>query len=90
MLSGDIAQTSGSAHIEGHDIVLEQVQIRRYIGYCPQHDALLELLSVRQHLQLFARIKGVGGGGGWLAGAAKRGAFGLGAQAPVTARAAPG
>jgi ATP-binding cassette subfamily A (ABC1) protein 3 len=25
----------------------------------PQHDALLELLSVRQHLELFARLKGI-------------------------------
>ena len=26
---------------------------------CPQHDALLELLTCREHLELFARIKGV-------------------------------
>ena len=37
----------------------EQVQIRKHIGYCPQHDALLELLTVREHLQLYARAKGV-------------------------------
>jgi len=33
--------------------------VRRYIGYCPQHDALLDKLTVREHLELFARIKGV-------------------------------
>lgn len=33
--------------------------IRRKIGYCPQFDALLELLTVREHLELFARIKGI-------------------------------
>ena len=27
--------------------------------YCPQHDALLNRLTVREHLELFARIKGV-------------------------------
>ena len=33
--------------------------MRRLIGYCPQHDALLDLLTVREHLELYARIKGV-------------------------------
>ena len=59
MLSGDISQTSGEAAIEGLSIRTEQVAIRRHIGYCPQHDALLELLTVREHLELFARIKSV-------------------------------
>jgi len=47
MLSGDIHQTSGEAIIEGLNIRTEQQRIRQYIGYCPQHDALLELLTVR-------------------------------------------
>ena len=59
MLSGDIHQTSGEATIEGLSIRTEQQQIRQHIGYCPQHDALLELLTVREHLRLFAQIKGV-------------------------------
>lgn len=29
------------------------------IGYCPQFDALLEFLTAREHLELYARIKGV-------------------------------
>jgi ATP-binding cassette subfamily A (ABC1) protein 3 len=29
------------------------------IGYCPQFDALLEFLTVQEHLELYARIKGV-------------------------------
>ena len=33
--------------------------MRRLLGYCPQHDPLLEVLTVREHLQLYARIKGV-------------------------------
>lgn len=33
--------------------------VRRLIGYCPQHDALLDLLTVREHLHLYARIKGI-------------------------------
>jgi ABC-type multidrug transport system ATPase subunit len=29
------------------------------LGYCPQFDALLDLLTVREHLELYARIKSV-------------------------------
>jgi hypothetical protein len=29
------------------------------VGYCPQRDPLLDLLTPREHLQLYARIKGV-------------------------------
>ncbi|CBJ29591.1 conserved unknown protein [Ectocarpus siliculosus] len=59
ILSGDICPTRGKASIAGHDILTEQNQLRRYIGYCPQDDALLDLLTVEEHLLLYARIKGV-------------------------------
>lgn len=32
---------------------------RKYIGYCPQFDALLELLTSKEHLELYAAIKGI-------------------------------
>jgi len=59
MLSGDIVPTSGTATISGHDVLREQIECRRLIGYCPQFDAILDLLSVREHLEMYARIKGV-------------------------------
>jgi ATP-binding cassette subfamily A (ABC1) protein 3 len=59
MLTGDVLPTSGAAALGGFDIIEEQPQVRRLLGYCPQFDALLELLSVREHLFLYGRIKGV-------------------------------
>ncbi|KAG6587048.1 ATP-binding Cassette (ABC) Superfamily [Phytophthora cinnamomi] len=59
MMTGDILPTSGSGTLGGFDILSEQLEVRRLIGYCPQFDALFELMSVREHLELFARIKGV-------------------------------
>ncbi|RLN06400.1 hypothetical protein BBJ28_00020925 [Nothophytophthora sp. Chile5] len=59
MLTGDIVPTSGNATLSGFDILTQQVQVRRQIGYCPQFDALIDLLTVREHLELFAKIKGV-------------------------------
>jgi ATP-binding cassette subfamily A (ABC1) protein 3 len=59
ILSGDILPTSGGAQLAGLDIITQQLQVRRLLGYCPQFDAILDLLSVREHLELYARIKGV-------------------------------
>jgi len=35
------------------------VTVRRLVGYCPQFDALIDNLTGREHLCLFARIKGI-------------------------------
>ncbi|KAJ0412877.1 hypothetical protein ATCC90586_002507 [Pythium insidiosum] len=59
MLTGDVLPSSGTARLDGLDILSQQLAVRRRLGYCPQFDALFELLSVREHLELFARIKGV-------------------------------
>ncbi|KAF1321194.1 Abc transporter a family member 1, partial [Globisporangium splendens] len=59
MLTGDVVPSSGSATLSGFDILTQQIEVRRQIGYCPQFDALFDLLTVREHLELFARIKGV-------------------------------
>ena len=32
-------------------------QIRHSLGICPQHNVLLERLTVREHLKLFAMLK---------------------------------
>ena len=59
MLTGDVLPTSGQAFLGGMDILSQQREVRRLIGYCPQFDALLDRLTVREHLELFARIRGV-------------------------------
>ncbi|KAL3632486.1 Phospholipid-transporting ATPase abca1 [Castilleja foliolosa] len=59
MLSGEEKPTDGTAYIFGKDIRSNPKAARQHIGYCPQFDALFEFLTVREHLQLYARIKGV-------------------------------
>ncbi|KAJ3669241.1 hypothetical protein LUZ60_011191 [Juncus effusus] len=59
MLTGEEIPTDGTAYILGNDIRSNPKAARRHIGYCPQFDALLEFLTVREHLELYARIKGV-------------------------------
>lgn len=59
MLTGEISPTSGSAFIMGHNILTDMRNASSYIGYCPQFDALLEFLTAKEHLELFAAIKGI-------------------------------
>eukprot|EP01083_Nonionella_stella_P073008 197117_1 len=59
MLTGDVAPSSGSARLNGFSIKTQQRALRRFVGYCPQTDALIEKLSPREHLKLFARIRNV-------------------------------
>ena len=59
MLSGEFAPTEGAAFLGGLDLWTDIHACRRKIGYCPQFDALFELLTAREHLELYARIKGI-------------------------------
>ena len=59
ILTNDIRATSGEAYLGGRDIATDQQAVRRLTGYCPQFDALLDKLTVREHLELFGRLKGL-------------------------------
>jgi len=59
ILTGEDLCTSGRATLGGFDVMTQQNQVRRLIGYCPQFDALIGTLTAREHLMLFARIKGI-------------------------------
>ena len=47
-LTGEITPDSGSIHLG-----------KQLIGYCPQFDALFEVCTVREHLEIYALIKGI-------------------------------
>ncbi|PAA80698.1 hypothetical protein BOX15_Mlig024875g1, partial [Macrostomum lignano] len=59
MLTGDLTPTSGDARVGGFSILTEALEVHKQLGYCPQFDALLPLLTGRETLQLYARIRGV-------------------------------
>ena len=59
MLTGATTPTSGDARLRGMSILTEQDAIRRLVGFCPQHDALESLLTARESLVLYAKLKGV-------------------------------
>ena len=59
VLTGMLAPTSGSVRIEGLDVVTHPIEVRRLIGYLPEHVALYPELRVREYLSYRATIKRV-------------------------------
>jgi ATP-binding cassette subfamily A (ABC1) protein 3 len=59
MLSGEVVPSHGELYLDRRDLLTDVHNCRRLIGFCPQFDALFELLTGREHLQLYARIKGI-------------------------------
>ena len=35
------------------------LQVQQHLGYCPQFDALIEQMTVRETLRMYARLRGV-------------------------------
>ncbi|GMH37365.1 hypothetical protein BSKO_05238 [Bryopsis sp. KO-2023] len=58
MLTGLTTPSGGGAFISGLSIRSQMSRIRNKIGLCPQFDILWPMLSVKQHLELYASIKG--------------------------------
>lgn len=50
---------SGTAQIFGYNTVTERAKVLPIMGICPQHDVLINLLTGRELLTMFARIRGV-------------------------------
>ncbi|XP_051789234.1 retinal-specific phospholipid-transporting ATPase ABCA4 isoform X1 [Erpetoichthys calabaricus] len=59
MLTGDTDVTSGEATVAGYSILSSILDVHQNMGYCPQFDAIDELLTGREHLELYARLRGV-------------------------------
>ena len=51
--------TSGEARVCGHDIRTESMQVRRQVGYLPEHNPLYLDLYVREYLQFVAGVHGL-------------------------------
>ena len=59
MLSGLLTPTSGAAFVLGHSLTANPQAIQQSLGTCPQDDIQYPQLTARQHLELYARFKGI-------------------------------
>lgn len=58
MLTGLIVPTEGKASVFERDVFRDMQDVRQFMGVCPQHDVLFELLTPIEHLDLFFELKG--------------------------------
>ena len=58
MLTGLIGKTAGHAYVYEKDIFDQMDEVREFLGVCPQHDILFDLLTPREHLDIFYDFKG--------------------------------
>ncbi|XP_046522803.1 phospholipid-transporting ATPase ABCA3 isoform X2 [Equus quagga] len=59
MLTGEETITSGDAFVGGYSISSDIGKVRQRIGYCPQFDALLDHMTGRETLVMYARLRGI-------------------------------
>jgi len=60
LLTGIFPPSEGTAYLNGFPIT-DQMNVRRSIGYCPQFDALFDLLTARETIKVYGLIKGLSG-----------------------------
>jgi ATP-binding cassette subfamily A (ABC1) protein 3 len=58
MLTGLIKKSQGQASCYNTDLFEEMEEVREFMGVCPQHDVLFDLLTPREHLDIFYDFKG--------------------------------
>uniref|UniRef100_A0A8C1KJ38 Zgc:172302 n=1 Tax=Cyprinus carpio TaxID=7962 RepID=A0A8C1KJ38_CYPCA len=59
MLTSDTRITYGEAFLSNHSVLTEVEKVHQLMGYCPQFDAISDLLTGREHLEFYARLRGV-------------------------------
>ncbi|XP_063003331.1 phospholipid-transporting ATPase ABCA7 [Elgaria multicarinata webbii] len=59
MLTGDSEVTSGKAFLKGYSVLSDLQAVHQNMGYCPQFDAINNLLTAREHLAFYCRLRGL-------------------------------
>lgn len=57
ILTGYISSTSGTAKIDGHDILDEPQEAKKHIGYLPEHPPLYLDMTVQEYLEFVYQLK---------------------------------
>jgi ABC-type multidrug transport system, ATPase component len=60
ILTSLLDASSGSAEVNGHDVALSSLDVRRSIGYLPENVQFYDALTLHENLAFFARLSGIG------------------------------
>jgi ABC-type multidrug transport system ATPase subunit len=56
-MTGEVAPTKGDVFVGGSSISKEQAEARYKIGYCPQENSIIDLLTASEHIYFYGRLK---------------------------------
>lgn len=59
LMTAEEKPTRGVVRICGYDVTTNMKEASQLIGYCPQQDALWKNITVKEHLQLYALLRGI-------------------------------
>ncbi|KAH9368317.1 hypothetical protein HPB48_004509 [Haemaphysalis longicornis] len=59
ILTGQILPHGGDAYVAGFSVLNNRPQVHHYMGYCPQRDGLLDMMTGIETLVLYGRLRGV-------------------------------
>ncbi|KAI1731160.1 ABC transporter domain-containing protein [Ditylenchus destructor] len=59
MLTGVLNTCQGDVFVNGNSIITDGDRCFRFLGYCPQIDALTAKITAREHLAFYARVRGI-------------------------------
>lgn len=59
ILATNHESSGGLAYVAGYDVSCERLAVFQNLGNCPQFDIIWPNLSVKNHLEFFARLKGL-------------------------------
>lgn len=59
MLATLLPPSEGTALVDGHDIRTEPLEVRRRLGYVPEHASVYEGLTAEEYLDLAGRVRGM-------------------------------
>ena len=61
IITGFLSPTEGTVKVDGIDIVEKSLDVRKRIGYLPEHPPIYLDMSVKNYLEFTAKIRGVSG-----------------------------
>ena len=59
VLTAEFPPTTGDALLDSYSVTFQPEKTRQRIGYCPQFDAHFTNMTGREHIELYAAIKGL-------------------------------
>lgn len=59
MMSGDEKISYGDGWVNGYSIKSQLKEVQKYVGYCPQFDALLDDMTANETIRMFCLLRGI-------------------------------